>query len=121
LYWQSGGPGNPALMNHEKMNAIWIRLAERLAQIIQDESGYTITAKMAKHFLKVNTTVGQTLANFLYMLTRTRGGQVYQLGQSSFTGPRMHLVMLALPHALRGLIAEEVRLSLTYMYSSIYI
>ena len=53
-----------------------------------------------------------------------RGGgvrQVYQRETSSFTGPRMHLVMLALPHALRGLIAEEVRLSLTYMYSSIYI
>ena len=56
LYWQSGGQGNPALMNHEKMNAIWTRLADRLAQIIQDESGYTITAKMAKHFLKVNMT-----------------------------------------------------------------
>ena len=53
LYWQSGGQGQPALMSDEKMNAIWNRLAERLALIIQDESGYTITAKMAKHFLKV--------------------------------------------------------------------
>lgn len=53
LYWRSGGQGNPALMNDEKMNAIWNRLAERFAQVTQDESGYTITAKMAKHFLKV--------------------------------------------------------------------
>ena len=53
LYWRSGGPGDPALMSDEKMNAIWNRLAERLALIIQDESGYTINAKMAKHFLKV--------------------------------------------------------------------
>ena len=33
---------------------------------------------------------------------------MYQKETSSFTGPRMHLVMLALPSALRGIIAEEV-------------
>ncbi len=34
--------------------------------------------------------------------------QVYQQGKSSFSGPRMHLVMLALPFVIRGLIMPEL-------------
>ena len=53
---------------------------------------------------------------------------MYQKETSSFTGPRMHLVMLALPSALRGIIAEEVHdtyahahnLSLLYVLSYIF-
>ena len=74
-----------ALMNDEKMNMIWNRLAERMSQVTESESALTITVKMSKHFLKV-----------------------YQHGAFKFTGARMHAVMLAIPFLLRGLIYEEV-------------
>jgi len=84
LFWESS-PGRPAIMSNEKVNEIWHRLFLRLQNINEDDAGFTISSKMSKHFLKV-----------------------YHEGKSSFTGPRMHLLMLAIPFVLRGLITPEL-------------
>jgi hypothetical protein len=52
LFWESS-PGHAALMSDVKAVAIWNRLSKRLSSIEEDEAGFTISSKMAKHFLKV--------------------------------------------------------------------
>ena len=76
---------DPAPISDAKVKGIWDRLALRLANIREEDAGFTISSKMSKHFLKV-----------------------YNTGSSSFTGHRMHLVMLAFPFVLRGLISSVI-------------
>jgi hypothetical protein len=64
-YFAKFGPGRPALMNKEKMQAIFNKLATRLGMTDQDEAGFTISAGMAKHFLKVRILLTLLTCNFI--------------------------------------------------------
>ena len=51
-FWQ----GDRAPITDVKVKAIWTSLAHRLADIREEDAGFTISAKMSKHFLKVEST-----------------------------------------------------------------
>jgi hypothetical protein len=75
-----------APVNQQTMHHVLQRLARRLARIDADESCLTISEEFAQHFLKV-----------------------YELGKSSFTGPRMTYLILVLPYVMTDLVGEERR------------
>lgn len=50
-FWQ----GDRATVTDVRVKAIWTSLASRLANIREEDAGFTISAKMSKHFLKVPT------------------------------------------------------------------
>ena len=75
-----------APVNQQTMHHVLQRLARRLASIEADESCLTITPEFAQHFLKV-----------------------YELGKSSFTGPRMTYLILVLPYVMTDLVGAERR------------
>ena len=60
------------------MRSALARLAQRLSAIDANESCITITPEFSEHFLKV-----------------------FEVGKPSFTGSRMNLIMLVLPHIIR--------------------
>jgi hypothetical protein len=68
-----------APVNQQTMHHVLQRLARRLASIEADEPCLTITPEFAQHFLKV-----------------------YELGKSSFTGPRMTYLILVLPYVMKS-------------------
>ena len=75
-----------APVNQQTMHHVFMRLAQRLASIEADESCLTVTPEYAQHFLKV-----------------------YELGKSSFTGPRMTYLILVLPYVMTELVGDERR------------
>ena len=50
-FWQCEHPP----ITDVKVKGIWTSLAHRMANIQEDDAGFTISAKMSKHFLKVLT------------------------------------------------------------------
>ena len=62
LIFHESGLGNPhfwqvdrAPISDKKVKGIWTSLALRLANIREEDAGFTISSKMSKHFLKVPT------------------------------------------------------------------
>ena len=62
LIHADSGLGNPKFWKYEhppitdvKVKGIWTSLAHRMANIQEDDAGFTISAKMSKHFFKVLT------------------------------------------------------------------
>jgi hypothetical protein len=62
LIFADTGLGNPvfwagarAPIDDKKVKAIWTSMALRLANIREEDAGFTISSKMSKHFLKVPT------------------------------------------------------------------
>ena len=62
LIFAESGLGNPvfwagarAPIDDKKVKAIWTNMARRLANIREEDAGFTISSKMSKHFLKVPT------------------------------------------------------------------
>ena len=79
-----GGRKAPVKERDPGMKTVLRRFADRLGAVLSDESCLTITPEFAEHFLKV-----------------------YEEGKSSFTGPRMNNLMLALPYVLRDIVGPE--------------
>jgi hypothetical protein len=87
-----------ALVSNEALARVFKRLADRLMGVVSDTSTITITPEYAAHFLEV-------------YVKKTDGAQ--------FTGDRIRFLMLALPLAVRDLIAPEVyplRIYTSYMF-----
>ena len=82
------GDAHP-IMSNEAVARVFRRLADRLQGVVTDTSMMTITPEFAAHFLEV-------------YIKKTEGAK--------FTGDRIRFLMLSLPHAVRDLIAPEVRL-----------
>ena len=80
------GNSHPLLSN-EAVARVFKRLADRLQGVVSDTSTITITPEYAAHFLEV-------------YVKKTDGAK--------FTGDRIRFLMLALPLAVRDLIAPEV-------------
>ena len=80
------GNSHPLLSN-EAVARVFKRLADRLQGVVSDTSTITITPEYAAHFLEVYA-------------EKTDGAK--------FTGDRIRFLMLALPLAVRDLIAPEV-------------
>ncbi len=75
------------LLSNEAVARVFKRLADRLQGVVSDTSTITITPEYAAHFLEV-------------YVKKTDGAK--------FTGDRIRFLMLALPLAVRDLIAPEV-------------
>ena len=87
-----------ALVSNEAVARVFKRLADRLQGVVSDTSTITITPEYAAHFLEV-------------YVKKTDGAK--------FTGDRIRFLMLALPLAVRDLIAPEVyhlRIYANFMY-----
>ena len=76
--------GRQAPVPEAAMKRVLRRLAAFLSQVKADESCLTLAPEFAEHFLKV-----------------------YEKGTSSFTGPRMNNLMLALPYVIRDIAGPE--------------
>jgi hypothetical protein len=85
--------GKP-LVTNARLEAVWKRLADRLATVVADTSMITLSTAYASHF-----------------------HDIYIDGKENakMTGDRMKMLMLTLPFLVRDLIAPEVM-----VYSSIY-
>ena len=83
-----------ALVSNETGARVFKRLADRLQGVVSDTSTKTITPEYAAHFLDV-------------YVKKTDGAK--------FTGDRIRFLMLALPLAVRDLIAAEVYSNCMYV------
>ena len=98
----------PLYWHREELNAGWNLLAAILSSIVTDESGYTITAKW-----RVCYAVWEGSSPMIVRLLAMRDGVGWretgvQARKLQLHRPLMHLVMLDLPHVMRGIATMEV-------------
>jgi hypothetical protein len=99
--------GKP-LVTTARLDAVWKRLSDRFTTVVADTSMLTMSTEYASHFHDI----------FI-------DGKEH----AKMTGDRMKMLMLALPHMVRDLIAPEVSRSdwyvlvhtSTYMYVQYYL